>query len=64
MFALKQACQLHAAWHARNRVLQLFIRLLLQPIGQCQGRGIFLFNKLSQVGFGGLGWAPTLTGQV
>jgi len=23
--------------------------LLLQPIGQAQGRGIFLFNKLSQV---------------
>jgi hypothetical protein len=22
---------------------------LLQPIGQAQGRGIFLFNKLSQV---------------
>lgn len=24
--------------------------LLLQPTGQAQGRGIFLFNKLSQVG--------------
>lgn len=23
--------------------------MLLQPIGQAQGRGIFLFNKLSQV---------------
>lgn len=44
-----RACCVLQRCCAPAQVAEALLCLLLQPIGQAQGRGIFLFNKLSQV---------------